>query len=118
MQPAKRPAGVAHGGVLDPNMVVRVRRLAGCRWLIGSIVALAPLMLLSVGEMKRGPAMMWALEIIGTAVKPKVPRVLPDGRRASARCRSMRRRSRSAISCFSERHALSTVLYWPVSASS
>ena len=44
-------------------------------------------------------AMTWALEIIGTASNAKVSRVFPGSRRASARCRSMRRRSRSASSC-------------------
>ena len=43
--------------------------------------------------------MTCALLIIGTASKSKVSRVLPGGRRASARWRSMRRRARSAISC-------------------
>ena len=44
-------------------------------------------------------AMTCALESIGTASKSKLARVLPGGRRASARWRSMRRRSRSASSC-------------------
>lgn len=44
-------------------------------------------------------AITWALEIIGTASNSNVSRVLPGSRRASARCRSMHRRSRSASSC-------------------
>ncbi len=39
-----------------------------------------------------------ALLSIGTAAKSKLSRVLPGGRWASTRCRSMRRRPRSAIS--------------------
>src|SRR4051795_8727770 len=51
--------------------------------------------------------MTWALLTMGTVSKyrfalpegPKLSRVLPTGSLASTRCRSMRRRSRSAISC-------------------
>ena len=43
--------------------------------------------------------MTCALLTMGTASKSKVSSVLPAGNRASARCRSMRRRPRSAISC-------------------
>src|SRR5882757_1670219 len=44
-------------------------------------------------------AITWAFETIGTDWKSKVASVLPTGSLASARCRSMRRRLRSAISC-------------------
>ena len=47
--------------------------------------------------------MTWALETIGTASKSKVASVLPAGSRASARCRSMRRRPRSADLVLGER---------------
>ena len=44
-------------------------------------------------------AITCALLTIGTALKSKVSNVLPVGNLAPARCRSMRRRPRSAISC-------------------
>jgi Adenylate and Guanylate cyclase catalytic domain len=44
-------------------------------------------------------AMTCALLTMGTALKSKVSKVLPAGNRAPARCRSIRRRPRSAISC-------------------
>ncbi|MGY3239988.1 hypothetical protein ACVMAJ_006878 [Bradyrhizobium sp. USDA 4448] len=44
-------------------------------------------------------AITCAFEIIGTASKSKLSKVFPAGKRASTRCRSIRRRPRSAISC-------------------
>src|SRR5467141_3568706 len=43
--------------------------------------------------------MTCTLLTMGTALKSKVSSVLPAGNRALARCRSMRRRPRSAVSC-------------------